>query len=190
LLLCVALAAVAHAQTDTQKSFEELTSGAYRQELILPGKAPNQLLNATKAWLYVNARLAENSGLIDDMENDLFVGRYVLKLEGQKDLLERLSKNRVEFTLQLNAYAGKCELRLDKFTEIDALNSKTLKDQYLLSYESWKKENAVTLSLASEERKQAGYLKYQQESQKALEQIDAAVQLMIQKLTEYLKHNA
>jgi len=155
LLLLAFCPTALRAQADGSNTFDELARTAYREELILPGKSAHQLLNATKAWLYLHARQAENSALLDDMQNGLFVGRYVLKLEAHKDLVERLAKTRIEFSLQLSAQAGRCELRLDKFTETDALTAKPLKDLYLLSYEDWKRENTVSTSLASEERRKA-----------------------------------
>jgi hypothetical protein len=144
----------------------------YTQEVQLPGVSAARILNATKAWLFLNVTPVEGS-LNDDMANQVFSGKFFLVAQGVSTLTGRLSKGDFTYLLQLLAFDGRYILKLHTFRTTDPIKAQTLNEKYMLDYEGWKA--ASTFGLLSEEKLEPRYKKYREESLDALHHIDVAV---------------
>lgn len=159
----------------------------YQREVDVQGVSANRLLNAAKAWLLVNGTINPDMGMVDDMVNDLYSGRFYLRVQGLNTVTDKVAKGDITFTLQINAYDGKYTVKLEKFAATDPLRAKPLHERYMLNYEDWKRE--YTIGLSSEEKRQEMYRTYQAESQDALKKIDLAVHNWLDQLVSYTRNN-
>jgi hypothetical protein len=159
----------------------------YTQEVLLPGVSASRILNATKAWLFLNVTPVEGT-LNDDMANQVFSGKFFLVAQGVSTLTGRLSKGDFTYILQLLAFDGRYVLRLHTFRTTDPIKPQTLNEKYMLDYEAWKA--ASTFGLLSEEKLQPRYKKYSEESLDALHHIDVAVRKVMRLLTDYIAATA
>lgn len=183
-LVLLFLIAVGYAQHPTPTVNDRVE---YTSEYTVAGASANQIMNAVKAWLLVHATVNTDHGMVDDMVNDTYSGKFYMKVQGLNGLTDKVAKGDITYTLELQAFEGRYLLKLYRFETTEPIRSKTLAQKYMLDYAGWKKE--YTTGLSGEERMQRNYQKYQEESEEALRLIHLTVEKNLKELTDYVANN-